>query len=95
MDFTASIVATVGIFIRILEFLIIANAFLSWLPLGYDNPIVNIVRRLTEPILGPVRKLMERSIFGKGNMMVDFSPIVAFMLLEAINFIVINVLVRW
>lgn len=77
-------------FFRVIEFLIIARALLSWLPLGYDNPIIKIVHLLTEPILGPIRSLLQRSIFGRGNMMIDFSPIIAFLLLEALKYILVT-----
>lgn len=76
------VVSTLDIFIRILQYLIIGRAILSWLPLDMDHPIKVIIYKLTEPILGPVKSLLDRSIFGRGNSVVDFSPIIAYMLLS-------------
>lgn len=88
-----ALINAVFIFIRILEFLFIARAFLSWLPMAVQSPgatdilykIIRVIHGITEPILGPIRKLMNRSIFGKNTMGFDFSIIIAFILLEAVK----------
>ena len=43
---------------------------LSWINLSEDNPIVRIVRQLTEPVLAPLRKVLP-PVAG-----LDLSPIV-------------------
>lgn len=45
---------------------------------------------LTEPILGPVRKLL--SNFNFGGTMIDFSPLVAMLLIQLVIAFVINLL---
>lgn len=41
--------------------LFIARAILSWIPIGHDSPfrpVVDVIWRLTEPILAPVRRVL-------------------------------------
>ncbi len=42
-------------------FLLIARAILSWFPIGFDSPVrpvADVVERLTDPIILPVRRVM-------------------------------------
>lgn len=74
--------------INIIEMALIIRAILSWIPnLPRDNPFVKILNQVTEPILSPIRKLIEKSSFGSGSM-IDFSPVIAFLILELIKNII-------
>lgn len=103
MTVKIAVYLAVKVFIQIIEFLIIARAFLSWLPIGFNQSpgqnilmkIIHLIHRLTDPILVPIRHLMNRSIFGKGQTTIDFSPIVAFILLEALRIFVGQILLVW
>ncbi len=75
--------------IEVIELLILARVFLSWVPNLRYNPIVNFIYAVTEPLLAPVRSMLQRSSFGR-NMMIDFSPIVVFLLLGVLK----NILAR-
>ena len=48
---------------------------LSWFPIPRDNPISRFVFQITEPVLGPIRRLLPRTGF------IDLSPLVLFFLL--------------
>jgi YggT family protein len=37
---------------------LLASVVLSWVQLSEDNAFVKIVRQLTDPVLGPVRKVV-------------------------------------
>ena len=50
--------------------IIIAGAVLSWLSPDPSNPIVRFLRRVTEPVLRPVRRRLPT------GMGLDFSPMV-------------------
>jgi YGGT family. len=58
--------------ISIYSFIIIAAALISWVSPDPYNPIVRILRNLTEPVLWRVRKLLPFTY--KSGM--DFSPVV-------------------
>jgi len=65
----------------ILHAVLIARIILSWMPMFRGGRIASYVFAFTEPILAPIRKLIDRSPLGGPGMMLDFSPIVAFFLL--------------
>ncbi|MCT4543910.1 MAG: YggT family protein [Vallitalea sp.] len=76
---------TLELFLYALEILILIRVLVSWIPRAYDNPFVQFIVQITDPILNPIKKLIEKSIFGgKGNV-VDFSPLVAFLIISALQ----------
>lgn len=81
----------VGIVFSILELAILIRAFLSWLPVPKEHKLIGLLYQVTEPILAPIRTLIERSSFGK-NMMFDFSPIIALVLLMFVRTIILSLL---
>jgi len=68
------------------EIILIARVLVSWLRLG-DHPIVGFLHAITEPVLRPIRTLIDKSIFGgrKGGMILDISPLIAFMIISLIQ----------
>ena len=72
--------------IRLYEFLLIARAILSWLPLDTGSPIVRFLYVATEPIIAPFRALLYR-IRGLQNLPIDFAPLVVFLLLDIIRYL--------
>lgn len=76
-----------------IEYAILARVIISWLPVSRDNRFIRILYQLTDPILTPVRNIIERSAIGK-NAMFDFSPIVAFLLIGVLRNILVRVLFR-
>lgn len=83
------VVTAVGWVLRIIEYAILARVIISWLPVPRDNQLIRLLYQITEPILAPIRGMIERSSMGR-NMMIDFSPIIAFLLIGVIR----NILVR-
>lgn len=73
-------------FFMLLEWLIFARIILSWIPIGRSTPISQLLYTLTEPILGPIRAMMDRSPLG-GGMMVDFSPLIALFVMRLISMV--------
>lgn len=81
----------VDIVFRVIELTILIRVFLTWLPVPKEHRLVDLLNQVTEPILAPIRSFVQRSSFGK-NMMFDFSPIIALILLMFIRTIVLNLL---
>ncbi len=73
----------------IINFLILVRVVVSWLPIGH-NRFVELLYTLTEPILAPVRKLMSRSMSGRG-VGLDFSPIIAFLLIRFLQSLIARI----
>jgi len=80
-DMFLLLIEAVRIFGRILEILIIVRCLLSWINPPRTNPVVQLIYALTEPILSPLRKLLAKSPLGGGAMPIDFSPLLAFLLI--------------
>jgi YggT family protein len=73
---------------RILLIAIFARIILSWIDQRGGMRITQIVFDITEPILGPIRRIMP-------NMgMLDLSPMVALILLQILQSILISALAR-
>ncbi len=68
-----------SILITLLQIAIIARAAVSWFPVDPRGPLVRILTEITEPILGPLRRVVPR--LG----MVDITPMVAILVLFAIS----------
>ncbi len=64
---------------QVLIIALLARVVLSWVNLSPTNPLVVIVYQITEPILSPIRRVLPR--MG----MLDLSPMVAMLLIIAIQ----------
>ena len=91
---TSIIFESLNVFVEILDFLILARVFLSWIPIGMNNPIIRFIYALTEPILAPIRNMLRKSPLGGPGMILDFSPIIAFFLIRAVLNIAGMILLR-
>jgi YggT family protein len=75
-----------GLLLQVLSLLIIIRAILSWfMPLGRDA-LTRILLDVTDPVIVPVRNLMNRYIPLQG---IDFSPLVVLLL---INYVLVPML---
>ena len=63
--------------IDLYEIVLIVRIILSWIPHDRHHPAVQFLYRITEPVLGPARRIIP-PIGGT----LDISPIVVFVLLE-------------
>lgn len=70
----------IDLILQIMEYAILGRVIVSWLPISRDNQFIHLLYQLTEPILAPIRRLIERSAVGR-NIMIDFSPLIAFLLI--------------
>ena len=64
--------------IDLYSFVVIAAVVISWVQVPYNHPIVRIVRKLTEPLLTPIRKFLP--VMGG----LDFSPMILLVVLQVI-----------
>lgn len=66
--------------------ILLARVLLSWVQIDPNNQLVKIIYQLTEPLLAPIRRLLPQS----GG--IDFSPIVAFIVLLIVEQVVLVML---
>ena len=74
---------------RILNILILIRVFMSWLPIDRDSRFVQILLEITEPILGPLRRVIP-SVAG-----LDLSPMVALILIQVSEQVLVTALSRF
>jgi YggT family protein len=76
----------IALLFNILSMLILGRVLLSWIDPTGNMQISQVLRELTEPILGPIRSIMPN--IG----MIDISPIVAILLLSMISRLLLQAL---
>jgi YggT family protein len=85
------IARVMGIALNIYMWTIIIRALLSWVNPDPYNPIVQVLTRVTEPVLRPLRKLVPP--FRTGG--VDLSPLIAILIIYFLEIAVVDTLARW
>ncbi len=77
------------IVLEIYMWVIIIRALISWVNPDPYNPIVQVLTRLTEPVLRPIRKLVPPYKVG-----LDFSPLIAVLAIIFLQYALIKNLYR-
>ena len=80
------LIRVVDMAFMIFKLLVFARIILSWVRLDPYHPIVKFIYEMTEPVMGPFRRLIPS--IG----MIDISPIVLFLVLDWVQRIVRNIL---
>ena len=77
-----NLVSAIGTFLYLA---IIGRSILSWFPnISHDNPLVQFVYAVTEPILSPIRKVVPRAG------MFDFTPMIAIIIIFIVQGILLQ-----
>lgn len=79
-----SIIGITALFIKVFFFVLIISVILSWVAPGTHNPAAELINQICEPLLAPIRRFMPNL----GGL--DLSPIVAFLLLNLIDMLVVR-----
>lgn len=76
---TYLLMSIINLLFRWLQFAIFIQVLLSWFSPGQRNRLSDFFSTFTEPFLKPARRLQEKII---PDMRLDFSPVIAILLLE-------------
>jgi YggT family protein len=72
------VIRLIMVLLDIYTWIIIAAALISWVNLSPYHPVVRTLRRLTEPVLAPIRRLLPPwKTWG-----LDFSPMIVIALIQ-------------
>jgi YggT family protein len=63
-----------------LQLIVIASVVISWLDANPYNPVVQMIRQVTEPMYRPLRRLLNR-----WSGPIDFAPMIVLMLIVTIQ----------
>jgi YggT family protein len=84
----SALASIISIILTSLQWLIIIWALLSWVNPDPNNPIVQMINKLTEPIIYPIRKLLPFSLkFG-----LDISPLIALLMIFFLQMFLVRTL---
>ena len=83
------IAEVLDVVLSIYMWVIIIRALISWVNPDHYNPIVQILQKLTEPVLRPLRKLVPTYRIG-----VDLSPLIAILIIIFLRAALIKTLYR-
>jgi len=76
----------VDVFFTLLSLAILARVLLSWVRVSPYHPAVELLYRITEPILAPLRRVIPP--LG----MVDITPVIALILLQIIQWVLVAII---
>ncbi len=83
------IAKVLDVVLNIYMWVIIIRALISWVNPDPYNPIVQILAKVTEPALRPIRKIVPPYKVG-----IDLSPLIATLVIIFLQYAVINTLYR-
>lgn len=83
------IAKVLDVVLNIYMWVLIIRALLSWVNPDPYNPIVQILTKMTEPVLRPIRKLVPPYRIG-----IDFSPFIAILVIIFLQYALLNTLYR-
>lgn len=82
---------SIDVLFNVIQTMVFIRVLLSWFPIAKNGRIVTYIYQVTDPILVPVKNMLEKSAIGR-SMYVDFSPIVALLLLSILRNILIYII---
>ncbi len=71
-NFLQAIASVLDVVLNVYSWIVIISALLSWVNPDPYNPIVRILRNMTEPVFNKVRRLLPFAVLGG----VDLSPVI-------------------
>ena len=76
-----TVFTVIGWVLEILTLIILVRVIFSWIPnLDPYHPVVRVIRAIADPVLAPFRGLLP----GLGGGLLDLSPVLAFVVLQAL-----------
>lgn len=83
----------VSLFAEVITLFLVGRAIFSWFardPYSTAGKIYRFLIEITEPVVNPCRRLLERFNFNTG--MLDFSVFIAFILVELLRKIIVSLI---
>lgn len=87
--FVLAIAKILHLLINIYTFVVAIAVLISWVNPDPYNPLVRILRQLTEPVFSKIRRIMPRSFFRTGF---DFTPVIVLFLLIILDTVGVQLL---
>lgn len=89
-NFIIALAKVIDIILTIYMWIIVARALISWVNPDPYNKIVVFLYRVTEPVLGPIRKIIPRN-----NLPIDFSPLIVLLVIIFLQYFLVQTMIQW
>jgi YggT family protein len=84
----AGLINLLVLLLYLYSWLIIIRAVVSWTRPNFGNPLIQLLVKITEPILRPLRALVPPSKLGG----IDLSPILAIVVVQIVRYLLLSTL---
>jgi YggT family protein len=84
-----ALVGFIGWLLDVYSWVIIAAALISWVSPDPRNPIVMVLRQVTEPVLWPIRRLLPPWRTGG----LDLSPLIVLLVIQFVERVILPTLI--
>lgn len=88
-NFLSAVAEIVDYILTLYMYIIIARALISWVSPDPYNKIVQLLFRITEPVLNPLRKLIPAYKIG-----LDLSPMIAILIIMFLKRFLVSTLIQ-
>lgn len=90
-NFLTALASVLHMLLQAYIWVVIIRALISWVNPDPWNPIVQMLNRLTDPLLEPIRRKLFR-MMGYGGMGIDISPLVLIAAVYFLDFFLVETL---
>jgi YggT family protein len=90
-NFLTALAMVLHLLLQAYMWVVIIRALLSWVNPDPRNPIVRTLKRLTDPLLEPIRRRMLR-MMGYGGIGIDVSPLILIAGIYFLDFFLVETL---
>jgi YggT family protein len=87
-NFAAGVIGIIRSLLSVYMWVVIIRVLISWISPDPYNPIVQILRGVTDPPLNALRRLLPSAMWQTG---LDFSPLILIVLLQVIMLLLDNI----
>ena len=77
--FTNGLIGLFGSIIQLYMYIVLARVVVSWINADPNNPIIQFLRAITDPVLDRLRGLLPSFFWSTG---LDFTPLILIVILE-------------
>ena len=88
-NFIVALAKVIDIVLTIYMWIIVFRALISWVNPDPYNQIVIFLYRVTEPVLGPIRRRLPMSNIG-----IDFSPIIVILVIIFLKYFLVETMIQ-
>jgi len=87
------VIKAVDLFFQFLYLMVLIRALMSFVPNIFNTKVARFIYQCTEPLLAPFRVMLERFMPRGPGYYIDFSPIIALIVLNIFKGVIIRMLV--